>query len=633
MDVSDSKKNFGSDFLSRIEDLLSMGKEQDALALAEAALPDPASNVEATCALAAIYHRSGALGSAIKLLVPFAERPGYPQDIPEILAVLYSLAGSVSDALYYAKLSTTHGGERTVLHLFGTEFPSFADAFAQIRSKPLLGKAMMMSDDPERALFMVEQHLSLFPDDVEALDSYAQIKIRLGRNAEAIGLLRSVATLAGPSATLLSRLAGCLIRSGHFHEGLACHREAISRAPSSMSILGTAVGDLAFLGKDEAEASGILPLWIAELTKATPKVVRPAPKFAGASPVRICYLCSSSDRDEVKAMIGAIAQAHDRSRVSVVGFGRGEMDTPANEWARGAFDQWRDVSSLDVTTLGALLRGEGVHAVIDADGILEPARRGLFQRNAAPLQVAWLNPEVAGRIPGHFVQVVPGPADAAEGELVMPAGRYCLGGAAGTPVARVAPAEAAGTITFGAELVRAELNPRLALVWGRILQAVPNSILLLRDDGALGDPADIDALVALFGNVGVAHRIDLVRQASRAEFAESIDMALMPFPAGNILAYAEFLRNGVPVVATRSCAAGADMGAFLAAAGLGEALVGADVDGYAAAAIALAGDIPALVSLRRRLPDLINGVASFTPKGFARMIEDAVMAALTSSAA
>jgi predicted O-linked N-acetylglucosamine transferase (SPINDLY family) len=234
-------------------------------------------------------------------------------------------------------------------------------------------------------------------------------------------------------------------------------------------------------------------------------------------------------------------------------------------------------------------------------------------------------------VPGNYLLAVPG-AEAGEGELALVAGRYCLGDVLGrAPTASTSPAEAAGTVTFGAELVRAELNPRLAMVWGRILQAVPNSVLLLRDSGMFEDPGNVDALVSLFGNAGVAHRIDVVRQAERDEFAASVDVALMPFPAANIPAYAEFLSLGVPVVADRSSHSGADMAAFLTAAGLGEQLVGDDIDAYVAAAIALASDIPALTALRSRMPGAISSVPAYSPKGFARMIEDAVIAALNSS--
>ncbi|OAN48162.1 hypothetical protein A6A04_05270 [Paramagnetospirillum marisnigri] len=618
------------DFRSKMMELVRAGDDKAALALAETSISEPGLVADVTCALAAIYYRAGGIGYAIKLLRSQVDSVSYPAEVPEILAVLYGLAGCLADAIYYAKLATTEEAANEVTPYFGPDFPKFTEILTQITAKPLLarGIAAMNMGDLEQAKFHVEQHLSVTSNDVEALDTYAQIQLLRGDTAEAIGMLRSIATLAGPSATLLSRLAHCLIKSGTAREGLACHQEAIARAPTSAAILGAAMADFRYFDGAEIKATGIAEAWAAQLAAAAPKTVRPAPKYAGASPIRICYLCSSLDTPELRAMVGAVAKAHDRSKVNVIGFGKGEADSPANYWTRGAFELWRDVSALDVTTMGALIRGEGVHVVIDADGLLAPAKSGLFQRNTAPLQINWLHLPVAGRAPGNYLACVVG-REAGEGEIALASGRYCLGDPLGAaPVATPAPAVEAGTITFGTELSRAELTPRLAMVWGRILQAVPGSTLLFRDTGLFQDPPMVDEVVALFGNAGVSHRIDVVRGGSRAEFAASIDVALMPFPSADNLAFGEFLRGGAPVIALASEGVGADMGAFLAAAGLGESLVASDVAAYVAAASALAGNVAALSAMRAALPERLAAVPAFSPKGFAAMIEDAVTQAL-----
>lgn len=617
------------DFRRKFCTYLLANDDQNGLELAEAEMQNPELAVEATCALAAIYYRAGALGYAIKLLSTVVDQGDYPGDVPEVLAVLYCRVGCLSDALYHAKLSTTEVAPAGITVYFGSDFPLFPDAFANIGSKPLLAscKALLAAGSLDRAQFLIEQHLCILPNDVEALDCYAQIQIRQGNIGNAIGMLRSVATLAGPSATLLSRMAHCLILTGQFQEGLACHHEAVARAPTALPILGAAVSDLQYFDVAEAASTGIPQSWITQLAASGPKTVRPPPKYTGASPLRICYLCSSLDSEELRSMVGAIAKSHDRSRFTVLGFGTGDSDSPQNGWTRGAFQLWRDVSSLDVTTMGALLRGEGVHVVIDADGLRVPARSGLFQRNAAPLQVSWLHGSVSGRVPGNYLSCVPHVAEV--GQMELQTGRYCLSDPAGSPpVATPAPAEAGGNITFGAELSMAELSPRLAMVWGRILQAVPGSVLLFRDSGMLSEPDAVERLLGIFGNAGVAHRIDVIKDVSRADFAACIDVALMPFPSANVLAYGEFLRNGAPVVAATHCDGGADMGAFLTAAGLGDALVSADVNGYVARATALAGNVAGLSQLRRSLPASLSSVPSFSAKGFAQMIEAAIAAEL-----
>lgn len=622
-------------FRNKIIGLLAIGDEKAALETAEAVLEHPVLGPHAIGATAAIYHRNGAIGYAIKMLNLLMEREPCAPDVVNTLAVLYCMAGCMSDALYHAKLATSITvAELGIAGYFGPQFPQFSTALEQISAKPLLAmaNAALGGGDLDRAQFMVEQHLSVVPNDVEALTTYAQILSQRGELAKAIGMLRSVATLVGPTASLLSSLAHCLMLTGEFHEALACHREAVARAPKSAVILGAAVADLRYFGRAEAEASGILQIWLDQLIAAAPKTVRPPVKYAGAVPVNLCYICTALDDEAMRDMVARIAQAHDRAKVKVIGFGKGEADAPQNQWVRGVFDLWRNVASLDVATMGALIRGEGVHVVIDADGLKAPANSGLYQRNAAPVQISWLNTPVAGRVPGRGLVFTPG-TNAAEGEIALAAGRYCLAGPVGAPVvATPAPAASGAPITFGAEVSLAELNPRLAMAWGRILQSVPNAALLFRDTGLFVEQASIDRVAALFGNAGVAHRIDVMQNVGRAEFAANIDIALAPFPAANVLAYGEILRGGAPVVAATHCDGGADLGAFLTAAGLGETLVAADVDAYVAAAIALAGDPDRLRQVRADLPASLASVAAFSPQGFARAIEDSVLAALGQTA-
>jgi len=619
----------GQEFLTQILHFMDSARDKEALLLAEEMLVDHELSALATTALAALYFRAGALGYAARFLLQVIDHEGAPPDVTEALAVVYCQAGNLSDGLYYGKLATTLSSQRHLLPLFGPTFPSFADAMASIRSKPLLamGRTKLVANDLEQAKFLVEQHLCIFPNDVEALDVYAQIQIREGKLAEAIGMLRSIATLAGPSATLLNRLGNCLVREGHVQEGLACHHEAIARAPGSAVVLGSAVADLAYLDTAAALATGIPQAWIETLNAQAPKTVRPAPNFTGQSPLRIGYICAGLGEDETRAMLAAVARGHDRSRVSVIGFGAGEVDSSFNEWVRGAFEQWRNVSSLDVATLGALVRGEGIHVLVDADGILTPNKCSVFQRNCAPLQVSWLNAPAMIRLPGRFLACVPGEGGEPGQSLGLAAGRYLL--ADGVRPAVSSPAAQSGRITFGAELSRPEFNPRLAMAWARILQAVPNSMLLLRDTGLLQGEEAIGHVVNLLGNGGVAHRIDVIKGGDRAEFAAGLDIGLLPFPSAQVLAYGELLANGVPVVTNRSAAGGADIGAALIAAGLGEELVADGIDEYVAKAVALASHAGALDGLRGRMAPALAASPAFSAKAFAAMLEEAFLGALT----
>lgn len=615
---------------AEISSLLADGKHDDAISLTASALNVPELQTLAYSILAIINYQIGAIGNAIKLLESVEQRPDVSSDLGEILAVLHCQAGNMSEALYYAKLSATTPRDQKLLPLLGEDFPSFATAFASIRNKPLVGLAKMVLSDGsfDKALHLLEQHLSLQPWDVEALDLYAATLVQAGRLQDAIGILRSVMTIAGPAATILSRLGQCLTITGSIAEAQGCHMAAIARAPTALPILCEAAADLRYVEGPSAQAADMVERLAAQIRAKAPKTIRPTPKITDKTRIRIGYLCSNVLPADQLAMIAAIARSHDRSRFSVVGFGRGEPEHGGNAWMRSVFDSWRDIGNLDEATLAALIRGEGISILVEADGLKTSGRLGLFQRNAAPLQISWLNGPTLGALPGTYLKAVAGSAGQA-GELALPMGRYCYArpNEALRPVGDkvLAPDQA---FTFGATLETPELSPHLALTWARILHAVPNSVLVIHSNSLFANSTSIDRMINLFGNGGVAHRIESVQTQDMTEFGAMVDVALMPFPASNALTYGHLLQLGVPVVIPTAAHEGSDLAAALAATPFGRDLTAANTESYVAAAQRWAMDADKRSAFRTQAPALLAQAPAFALKGFMAEWEGSLLAAL-----
>ncbi|MBC7952771.1 MAG: hypothetical protein H7Z12_13260 [Rhodospirillaceae bacterium] len=629
--MDDGATKVAGGLLAEIAQLLAKGDIDVATQRAEAAMGEPSQQLTGICALAAIYYRVGALANAIKLLADVVDHKDAPKDIAEVLAVLYCLAGQVSDALYCGKVSAGMDADGELLALFGEDFPKFVDAFSSIGYKPLMTRATALASlgDIDRALLMLKQHLLLNPTDVEALDRYAQTMVLAGDIHGAVGMLRSVATLAGPTATILSRLGQCLTLLGDLAQGEACHSGAVARSPASPVILSAMLSDMRYQDADLPVTARLAAQWSAAIAAAGPKTVRAAPTYVSGEKIRIAYLCTGHHHADVTAMLAQIAQGHNREKFTVVGLGAGEVDDARNAWSRGVFDSWRDVGALDVATLSAVVRGEGINVLVDMDGLIAPDKEGLFLRNAAPLQIAWLNTPPVGRVPGNHLQCVSGAGESAPGEMRLPYGRWFLGtkGVAAEPIGP-APVVANGTVTFGCELSAAQMTPRVVMAFGRILQAVPNATLVLRDTGSFADPTSVERLIDLFGNAAVAHRVDIVQGESRAEFARAIDVALAPFPVGDVLCCGEFLGLGVPVVVAANNADGRDVAAALASVGLSD-LAGADVDAYVAIASGLGQDVARLSALRADIPARLAASPAFSARGFMTAFEAVINDALT----
>ncbi|CAA7616132.1 putative TPR repeat [Candidatus Terasakiella magnetica] len=615
---------------AEISALLADGKHDDAISLTESVLGTPELQTISLSILAIINYQIGAIGTAIKLFENLEQRPDVSSDLGEILAVLHCQVGNATEALYYAKLSATTPRDQKLLALLGEGFPSFATAFASIRNKPLIGLAKMVLGDGrfDKALHLLEQHLSLQPWDVEALDLYAATLVQAGNPHKAIGMLRSVITIAGPTATIMSRLGQCLTIIGSFAEAQACHVAAIARAPTALPILCEAAADLRYVEGPGAQAADMVERLAAQTRAKAPKTIRPAPKITDKTRIRIGYLCSNVLPADQLAMIAAIARNHDRSRFSVVGFGSGEPEHTGNAWMRAAFDSWRDIGNLDEATLAALIRGEAIGILVEADGLKTSGRPGLFQRNAAALQVSWLNGPTLGALPGTYLKAVAGSAGQA-GELALPMGRYCYT-RPNEPLRPVGDKvlEAGQSVTFGATLEAPELSPHLALTWARILHAVPDSVLVLHSNSLFSDPSGVDRMINLFGNGGVAHRIEFIKTQDMTEFGAIVDVALMPFPASNPLAYGHLLQLGVPVVISTTAHEGNDLAAALAATPFGQDLIATNTESYVAVAQRWAMDADKRSAFRTQAPALLAQAPAFALKGFMAEWEGSLLAAL-----
>lgn len=606
--MTDAAALVSGDLLDAAASLLSRGDCAQAMEMAEAALADGTARADAIYVLAAVAFRSQRLATAIRLLESVLDENAHKSDIPEVLAILNAMAGVSASALYYAKLTTIIAAEGRLAPLFGEGLPPLSVAFSVVPTKPLLalGRARLAEGALDEGVAQLEQHLELFPNDVEALDAYSDALVTAGRPREAIGVLRSVLTLGGPSATLYCRLGVCLTEVGAHDQARACHAEALARAPKALPLLTQILLDLDRHG-DAAQSlrSAVADAFAAAIAATAPKTVRKAPPVTEKEKICIGYLCRSVSGAQ-RAMVAHVALAHDRATVTTVGFGNGDLSHQSNAAFRGNFDRWVDVAPLDELTLSVIARGEGIDVLIDADGLLTATRPHLFARNAAPLQLTWLNMPAGIALAGTHGSLAD--ASVPMGSLLLPRAQESVA------------ARKAETIAFAADVSVAQLTPEVARAWSAILHAQPKATMALFDRD-LHAPENTSRLIELFGNFGVAHRIDVVANPSVEQFFAECDIALAPFPAPDSESYGLALSLGLPVI-TLDAGPGRLLANALRHSGFAaDRMVAADVADYVAKACAWAGDPAGLLAARQEAPAIAAISPAFDAGAFAAGLE------------
>ena len=271
--------------------------------------------------------------------------------------------------------------------------------------------------------------------------------------------------------------------------------------------------------------------------------------------------------------------------------------------------------------------------MVDLSGHLRHSRLPAFAQRAAPVQATWagyvgttgvalMDWLIADRhhAPDGFERW------ASERIMRLPHNYVCFAPPAGAPPVADLPCDTAKGVTFGCFNNLVKVNEEVLALWAKILEAVPDSRLILKCADL--DQPDLRTWVrSTLSSHGVGEsRIDLREKSPHVELLKTygeVDVALDPFPYSGGLTTLEAMWMGVPVLTkTGHTFAGRHSTSHLSAAGLTDWIV-KDDDAYVAAAKAKAGDRDSLRTLRQSLRERVTASPLCDAKSFTHSLERA----------
>ena len=298
---------------------------------------------------------------------------------------------------------------------------------------------------------------------------------------------------------------------------------------------------------------------------------------------------------------------------------------------RGYADVWRHTVGLTDQQIADLVRSDEIDILVDLKLHTANNRLLLFARKPAPLQVTWLAypgtsglPAIDYRLTDPYLDP-PGLFDAfyVEESFRLPETFWCYDPLTDQPTVNALPAMTNGAITFGCLNTFCKVNDDCLALWAGVLQAVPQSRLLLH---APKDQAR-ERVLAKLEQAGIA--------ASRVEFADRqprqdylrlyhrIDMALDPLPYNGGTTSLDAFWMGVPTLTLRGKTVVGRAG-WSQLSNLGLQELAADTpEQYVALTARLAGDLPRLQKLRSTLRQRMLRSPLMDGKRFAGHMEQA----------
>jgi predicted O-linked N-acetylglucosamine transferase (SPINDLY family) len=500
-------------------------------------------------------------------------------------------------------------------------------------------RGLAETGDLRGALELYGKARAVAPDLEAALLGQARLLNSFGRLSEALENCQRAVRNDPRSVEALTVLAQCVSNHGKIDEAIELYDRALAMQPDNEGAITRKIFALDFHPRAEfPEHQQVRKEWFVQIGSKVPRIAAELLQNVcdPSRRLRVGYV-SADFRDHSAALVfGPVLRNHDKSAVEIFCYSCTSLrDAVTDDFQRVA-DKWVEAWRLTDDDLAAQIVADRIDILVDLSGFTGGHRLRVFARKPAPIQItAWGHATGDGmpQIDYMFSDPVSTPAEVrhlfAEKIYDLPCLITIDAPPAAFQPALQPPCLTNGYVTFGVFNRVDKISDDAVRVWSGILQAVPNSKLVIKH-GALGDEAVRRLLAERFAVKGVApDRIQCLGSTPRIEHLESyagVDICLDPFPMNGGVSTWEALQAGVPVLAKLGNSnASRAAGAILSSVGLHEWVTDSEAK-YTELAIKYASQPEYLGTLRAELSARVLSSQSGNTRNYTRAAEAAYRA-------
>jgi predicted O-linked N-acetylglucosamine transferase (SPINDLY family) len=483
----------------------------------------------------------------------------------------------------------------------------------------------------EDALAAFDRALELEPSHAQVLNSRGNVLLDLDRNSDALADFDRALGIEPELAAALNNRGIALLKLARPADAVASIERAAAIAPSP-AVHSNLIFTLNFDPAVGAHAQQRERKRFDALY-AQPHAAAIRPHTMTRDPdrrLRVGYVSGHFRQHASTWAFGGAIVHHDARDHEVACYSDTVAADDVTERLRASAEIWRDTAQLSDQALAEIIRSDAVDVLVDTVGHMAGNRLLVFARKPAPVQVtAWGEPTGTGLATMDYLFadpiLVPLHMRSSMAERVLDLPSF-LGYWAPDPIPGpgVLPASERGHLTFGSFNRGAKIQAPVLVSWAAILRALPGARLVIK---GLQERAGTDRrqrIEAIFVQEGVdPERVTLLGFRDRAShFADyqGIDLALDPFPHGGGMTTLDALWMGIPVITWPGETISSRLAAAcLSALGLDD-FIARDAQSYVALALAKAGDLAALASLRATLRDRMAASPLGDPLRYAQAV-------------
>jgi protein O-GlcNAc transferase len=498
-----------------------------------------------------------------------------------------------------------------------------------------LGTTLVAAGQINSAIANFRRAVKLNPDSLRAHINLGNALRTRRQPDEAALVFRRALKLNPENAALHINLGTTLKDIGQLDEAVACYRRALELKPDDPLTLSNLLFTLNYTDHS--------PEFLLEEARKYGRLVDDRRKLRfstwkcpyESSRLKVGVVSGDLYNHPVVYFLESFLAQLDPGIIELIAYTTSQKSDATTARIKSRFTAWKSISGLSDEAAANLIHNDCVQVLIDISGHTGHNRLPVFAWKPAPVQVSWL---------GYFATTGVAEIDYLLADKVgvpesqrqyftesiwyLPDSRLCFTAPdLDLPVAPL-PALSKGTITFGCFQTLAKINDSVLAVWGNIFASVPTAMLRIQSN-QLGEPAHKEQLGQRLQRVGInPERVTLHDVINRENYFAAhaeVDVILDTFPYPGGTTTCEALWMGVPTLTLADDSLLGRQGAsLLTAAGL-EDWITTDKAEYITKAIAVAGDLQKLSSLRAKLRPQVLASPLFDAPRFARNFEDALM--------
>jgi protein O-GlcNAc transferase len=488
-------------------------------------------------------------------------------------------------------------------------------------------------DEAQDALALALQHQ---PGRASAWNNLGNLQMCLGKIDEARNAFMRAIELKHDFADAHMNLGNTSVKAGDVVDAIACYRRALAYSPTHIGANSNLLWSLMFATDDSRALRAEAQQFSARHETAL-LVASAASRYANtpdpARRLRIGYVSPDFRHHCQSLFMAPLLRHHNHATFEIVCYSLSAQTDAVTAQLRESVDTWRDTCEFDDSRLAQQIRDDGIDILVDLTMHMDGARRLLFARRPAPVQVAWLaypgtagSPSIGWRLSDPWLDPVGAPDiddQYTERTLRLPDAFWCYDAMASGIEVNALPALTTGHVTFGCLNNPCKITDATLALWSGVFTALPDARLIL-----MAPPGQAREL---FKARFAAHGIDPVRVSfvgfqDRTEYLRSygrIDIALDTVPYSGHTTSLDAFWMGVPVPTRYGHSAVSRAGlSLLANLGWLELATSNDAD-YVATVTALARDLPRLAALRTELRLRMEASPLMDGARFARSMEAA----------